>query len=337
MKQILLIVALLCGAWCAKAQDMTVATLDSQAGSQSFYGPDALKSAVEAAQEGDRITLSPGTFNAVNIDKSLKIQGAGFENNPEKGLYRTTITGYTVIGKEGAECSDLLLEGVFWDSQLIVRGYMESFTAKKCRFRDISFLSSNSKSSNKDTRIEHCRFTTQLNTGNNATNFTIYNSVVAYLGDFSSTSSVSALNTVFGDVGTTAPARFENCIFYTVHRHNHSLSKDAIVFNCVSYSSNAFKNLAALNNSVTLDESKEQIFKVKAPDENNRYSDDLSYELTDEAAAKYLGKSGGQVGIYGGYSPYNATPSNPQIVSKKIDERSSNGKLNVEIKVAAQN
>ena len=336
MKQILLIVALLCGAWCAKAQDMTVATLDSQAGSQSFYGPDALKEAVNAAQEGDRITLSPGTFNAVKIeDKSLKIQGAGFENNPEKGLYRTTITGSMTIGKREKECSNFLLEGVFFDNSVFVSGYMKSFTAKKCRFAYCAFETSGSSS--KDTKIEHCRFSNFLLVGHNAANFTVYNSVVCFL-DWFEKSSVSALNTIFGDVSNNAPAHFENCILYTVgSKYNQSLSKDAIVFNCVAYSSNAFKGMSALNNSVTLDESKEQIFMEKAPAENNRYSDDFSYELTDEAAAKYLGKSGGQVGIYGGYSPYNATPSNPRIVSKKIDERSSNGKLNVEIKVAAQN
>ena len=51
----------------------------------------------------------------------------------------------------------------------------------------------------------------------------------------------------------------------------------------------------------------------------------------------YIGTDGTPVGIYGGLYPFTKTPSNPQIISKEIDVKSTlDGKLKVSIKVEAQ-
>lgn len=57
------------------------------------------------------------------------------------------------------------------------------------------------------------------------------------------------------------------------------------------------------------------------------------YMLTTNAAATYLGDDGKQVGIYGGPTPFNPLPNNPQIKKFVVDSSTEGGKLNVKINV----
>jgi hypothetical protein len=74
MKNIFLFLMVLCFlAFTNKtnAQDVQLATLQSGEDLQVFYGVDALKNALDAAGNGDLITLSAGTFNAATITKAV--------------------------------------------------------------------------------------------------------------------------------------------------------------------------------------------------------------------------------------------------------------------------
>jgi hypothetical protein len=60
-----------------------------------------------------------------------------------------------------------------------------------------------------------------------------------------------------------------------------------------------------------------------------------SYKLTDEAAAKYLGTDGTQVGMYGGASPFSPIPNYPRIKKFNVaSQPTADGKLDVEIQVS---
>ncbi len=64
----------------AAAQTTQIATLLSGEDVRIFYGPESLKQAVTAAQDGDVITLSAGLFDAPSsLSKELTIRGAGIE------------------------------------------------------------------------------------------------------------------------------------------------------------------------------------------------------------------------------------------------------------------
>ena len=59
------------------------------------------------------------------------------------------------------------------------------------------------------------------------------------------------------------------------------------------------------------------------------------YKLTDEAAAKYLGTDGTQVGMYGGASPFSPIPNYPRIKKFNVaSQPTADGKLDVEIQVS---
>ena len=75
---------------------------------------------------------------------------------------------------------------------------------------------------------------------------------------------------------------------------------------------NVFKTLRYLNNGVSIYE---------------------TFELTDAAAAQYLGDDGKQVGIYGGNNPFNLDSTNPQVTKFAVSSTNENGQLKVKINV----
>jgi hypothetical protein len=61
-----------------------------------------------------------------------------------------------------------------------------------------------------------------------------------------------------------------------------------------------------------------------------------TFELTDEAKAKFLGTDSTEVGWYGGVLPYTSIPSYPRITKMNVANKSTaDGKLSVEIEVSA--
>jgi len=58
-----------------------------------------------------------------------------------------------------------------------------------------------------------------------------------------------------------------------------------------------------------------------------------TFELTETAAATYLGDDGTQVGIYGGTTPFNPTPTNPQVKKFTVNSTTEGDQLKVKINV----
>lgn len=73
---------------------------------------------------------------------------------------------------------------------------------------------------------------------------------------------------------------------------------------------------------------------VQISDLEALYKEDSFYELTDEAAALYLGDDGTQIGIYGGDSPWDIEPSNPQISKVTVPLKPDvNGILPIQVEI----
>ena len=58
-----------------------------------------------------------------------------------------------------------------------------------------------------------------------------------------------------------------------------------------------------------------------------------TYELTETAAATYLGEDGTQVGIYGGAHPFNLTPTIPRVTNFTVNSTTVGDQLKVKINV----
>ena len=126
---------------------------------------------------------------------------------------------------------------------------------------------------------------------------------------------------------------FNNCIIYVNLYLSNSLDSTNSGYNNLCINTDGYQNffkdiITNTNNSYETDFTK--VFK----DYTGEYSDDLTFELTDEAKQKYVGSDGKELGIYGGVMPFDATPSNPQITKLNVASKSTaNGKLSVDITV----
>lgn len=329
MKRVLFAILVFVCAMGVKAQDMMVATLQSGASAQVFYGAGGFVKAVEAAKTGDLITLSAGTFDVPTITKALKIQGAGYQDDPGNGLYRTILNYELKINLSEGNTDDFLLEGVYSEQNLTVTGTatINRFVVKRCRFTEIDFRNSTTK----DSRLEHCRISNRLYIGTKAENFSVMNSVVDYLSENTIESSIIYRNTIIHDYYNSSSnvASFENCIFNVTS--SSYLHQNCVVKNCLSSRSNMFNDVLTKENTWTVN-SKADIWGS-----DKGYSDTDLYQLTDEAKSKFVGTDGKEIGIHGGDRPFTFTPSHPQITKRDIATKTSGGKLKVEITVEAQN
>ena len=77
-----------------------------------FYGSNAFVSAHNAAVAGDIITLSSGTFNSVNISKSIIIRGAGCAYDSITNMLPTFISGNFDIDFGDCSACNAAIEGV---------------------------------------------------------------------------------------------------------------------------------------------------------------------------------------------------------------------------------
>ena len=119
MKRFFLFTVALLGAITMKAQetDAMSATLQSGETTTVYSGADAFKNALAAAEDGSVITLSSGTFNDPGaFAKSVKVYGAGFQNDEETGVKCTRVLSGVSIKKddEGKFHDNLRLEGIWF-------------------------------------------------------------------------------------------------------------------------------------------------------------------------------------------------------------------------------
>lgn len=333
MKKLLLSTILLVCAIVMKAQDVMVATLDGATGTKAYNGANAFINAVKDAQSGDRITLSPGTFKAPTIDKSLIIQGSGFVSDPDNGFYRTAIDGRLIIHLPQDDTNDLYIEGLYSNNEFYFESEkpitLNDLTIKKCVIGSLYLSHDGYRGSNISTNnalIEHCRISSLLLGGakNKDANLTITNSVINAVPNNNEESSINFLNSVIIGNYSSTIARFENCIFTDDYCWMPAAS---VIEHCLSFFNRSFDNV--LTKNVFWDSSADKVFV----DATSEYSETASYELTDDAKSTFVDEYGDQIGLYGGISPYSPITSNPQILSRAIASRSSNGTLSVNVQV----
>lgn len=350
MKKLLLtFVALVC-ATVSYAQGSLLATLSHDGQISAYYGASALKAALEAATDGDVITLSSGQFNAVDITKAITLRGAGMSvSNDSTNTHESTIIqGNFQINLADSLQGRIIMEGLYVNGNVTYVGTLKNAQFLKCRFNGLRY--SNGKITN--TSFIHCRFADFCVIAAKS-NASFINCVVNGIEQYNTTSSIEMANCFvhFSSSCSDATPRyclntyFKNCILtYYMYGFNSSyccLPTSCTAYNCIglgSFSSNIFNDIAYKNNTNTwIGSNGSTIFKTyKDFNTTNLISDSETFELTDEAKAKYLGVDGTQVGIYGGNLPYNEQPSTPQITKCNVAAKSTaDGKLSVDIEVKA--
>ncbi len=326
------------------AQSSLIATLSHENDVKVFYGASALKEAHEAAVGGDVITLSSGTFNSVNITKAITLRGAGMAVDTVNNVMPTILSGDFTIS-ESDSIHNLTMEGLYHNGNMRYSGKLDRAQFIRCRF----YVVDSSSSSFSNCSFLNCRIASLFSCygyGNMFCNCIIEDIYFNYYGqnvtNLSTYGSGLFYNCVLNIDGSnpqsmcTSKSSFENCILI-YDATTRILVSGTSAYNClvVGTTNDIFANVPNNTNKVVSLYS--DVFKTYKTMQSIANNDDETFELTEEAKAKYLGLDGTQVGIYGGAIPYNTTPAIPKITKCNVAAKSTvDGKLSVDVEVSAE-
>ena len=325
------------------AQSSMLATLSHEGEITTYYGATAYREAVNAASHGDIITLSSGSFGAVNITKALTIRGAGMAVDTVAKTYPTILSGYFSIQIPDSVNQRLTMEGIYNDQSITVKGTLKNATFLKDRLRSITYENSSTTKMSNLTFI-HCKISNELNlpTTGSASCVNCYitdpYSISSTTSNFEFTNCVirfTSYGTYLGSPSMVRSSLYQNCVIYHTNGHSSSLPSSCTAYYCVGRTdsnSNLFSNQTNTTNWNLGSAAYSGLFKTCT----GGYNDEETFELAVAAKTKYIGDYGKQVGMYGGDLPFTATPTNPQITKCNVAAKSTaDGKLSVDIEVSA--
>ncbi|MBO4801130.1 MAG: hypothetical protein J5545_04615 [Bacteroidaceae bacterium] len=297
----------------AFAQNTLVAALEHEGSFTYFYGINALVQAHEAAAHGDVITLSEGTFNPLTITKAVSIYGAGMEFSNVSAV--TSFSGDLTINITEEVNTPLIMQGIYTNHTITVTTAPKNSSISKSRIGEIDI--------NDEMTFVHCRILQSSGNGLKC----MYNCFLRCV------QSVNTYNFMCNNCVIDlydSPTQIQNSSFYnciiSARASATSLPNSNIVFNSLGIGNNVFYSVSGNNNATG---NSEDIFKTYI----NTYTDEETFELTDEAKTTYKGTDGTEVGLYGGSFPYDPTPSLPLITSYQVANKAVNGKVSVNIKI----
>ena len=302
----------------AQAQTVGVAVLTHGDAKTMFYGNSALLQAVEAATEGDVISLSPGTFHGFNnFSKSgLTIIGSGMDEGPSQ----TILTEFRMQANDNEEkFVKLTLKNVFIykDAFCADNGNYE-LLLNKCKVRS-GFQCSIAPDESSVIEMVNCVSTGWDNFQNTVLN--AYNCVLAphdLSGDLTRSRILSNCILLSRPGGV---CNCYDCIFFP--DDHYVLSSDVRATNCTALSDGKdFFGTQTLTNT--------------RYDRNfDAFVEGSFYELKPELASEWVDENGEQIGIYGGPEPFSAIPNAPRFTKFNVPTRTdADGKLPVEIEIA---
>lgn len=328
MKQLLFFVtALILAVLPVKAQTSQVATLSHEGTITTFYSANALKDAYAAAVDGDVITLSSGTFTSVNIEKNITLRGAGMMPDEDP----TIITGDLEVNCPISETNYLTLEGFYQNGRLKFSTSKTTTDVRivKCQFKEFTFA--------------YVKNLTAVNT--------FFRRFYTYSDGRASGTFINSLidncGIATGNSSSITSASFTNCVFW-FGSSNFGGLYNSLLKNCIIGNSGALQSMYFPENTIASycyyygpatapfrnSPSTTNHSSNKSPDDV--FSDTNLQILKDELQTTWLGEDGTQVGIYGGFLPFDPTPTNPQITKFNVASKTTaDGKLSVDIEVKA--
>lgn len=304
-----------------------VATLQHGEDISVFYGMNAFVEAHTAAQTGDIITLSSGTFVPTTITKAITLRGAGCAIDTVANT-NPTIFGGNIELNVADSTNFLTVEGILFTNQVIHKTlYNPKFN--RCKFTRIS--GENSSYRMRNAEFVNC-IINQFSFGY-APNTTLINSVVWQPTYFSNSSHVVLYNSIIKSTINT----FNDLSVYNsiVINSNYDIaSSNCIFINCIGIYLSTGTNTGPFGHGYTtgcaIYTSYEEVFESFT----GEFSMDEQFILKNEIATGFLGTDDTQVGIYGGSMPYSNIPGYMLRTNVSVPNHSNiDGTLNVEIEV----
>ena len=308
-----------------------VATLQHGDDVSVYYGTNAFVEAHTAAETGDIITLSSGTFVPCDITKAITLRGAGCAVDTVANT-NPTIFGGNIELNVADTVNFLTIEGILFTNQV---NYKTLCNPKfnRCNFTKISSVSSSYWMHNAE--FVNCIINTfQFN---DASNTVLINSVVWQPSGTSGSNNVVFYNSIIkSTINTFNALSVYNSI---VINSNYNIANSSCTFiNCIGIHLSATGTNTGpfghgYSSGCTTYTSYEEVFESFTGD----FSLDEQFILKDEIATGFLGSDGTQVGIYGGTLPYSHRP--PYMILKRCNvanKSTIDGKLSVDIEVVTE-
>ncbi len=323
--------------------------LHSADGVQIFSQATAFADAMEAATDGDTLYLSGGSFPAVNINKGVRIYGAGICPDSSLATLPTQVSGNVQIN---AGADSLFVEGVVFLGS--VRFMSEetdtlfNITFKRCLLKG-EFWAEHVNSP----RYLNCsffqsvfdEFVALVNLRNSIFANCIFNKNIVR-----STSNIFTNNHFLSLEGYYLSDNMHNNVFKNnIFRRgdSHIMCTGSDPSGNVYNAGNEFFNNVFVASSPVIGESPiygnnykevsmDSIF-VNPPVAPFTFNQD--YHLKPAAAEYFLGDDGTPIGVYGGFAPLKTgfVPSNPHISSKFIPGATDDaGNLHIQMRINAQ-
>ena len=336
----------------AEENDLPVAILQHNSEVTMFKGINALIDAEAASVDGDVITLSAGEFYSTNIQHSISLYGAGFEENAEKGTGITKIltksySPLCIVSGDGT-LKNVHVEGLYAKGGIYLgSGWssgppsnpVEDITIKKC-YSDGSILIKNN-ATNID--ISNCVVVGAI-TGSKdvvVTNFLVSN---CHIKNTVHTFSLSSQNVCIdhcitlegfyhGSNGSTEPTQYSpflwtNCIFIKNSEYNYAVGTGSTARNCICISRGySFNNVSGIHENIY----EVQLASIFYDAVNADYSAERTFILNNPNT--YVGTDGTPIGPSGGLL-WNKVPATP--VVKNITLGVEGSQLNVSYEVDAR-
>jgi hypothetical protein len=315
--------------------------LHSSTGVQIIKGNTALATAYTAAQSGDTLYLSGGSFTPpAAFDKQLTIFGAGHYVDSALTTGKTFINGNVTL----SENADLFyLEGVEITGNFTIstNHSVNNVVVKRCKLNGTFNALGNLSNPTSNLSLIGNVLMNRINIENIQTSI-LSNNIISNTFQGSNGNLISN-NIVLGYIRGSS-------MDYLFQGSNNTLNNN--IFLWEGYNANANGSGNVFNNNLYVEPTpnygtaatsngnytgipQSAIFVNQS---ENTFNYSHNYHL--QAPTTYLGIDGSQVGIYGGTFPYKegAVPLNPHIQIKNIAPTTdANGDLQIQIQVEAQN
>ena len=333
MKKLLLAVVGILFAATSFAQNGLVASLSHEGTVTYYYGVTALQQAVTAAQSGDIVNLSSGSFNATTINKAITLRGAGIDSEAP-----TYITGDFSINIPTEDAYRFMMEGIRCSNTMKTTVQYANPYFVRCQFNSVT--TNNLEDAISNIMFANCKITGNFSVGGSCT----FNFVNCFINNFAQydAATITASNCIFeGEYyygsNYLRQCQFSNCIFFII-RAEKPIPNNSQATNCISVNAGDHDFFSQLNvrpGCPTSSLNYETVFKTFT----GTYSDEETFELTETFSNTEFytgsGVKGSDIGIYGGLLPYNSTPSYPLINSMTVPATTNNqGKMDVTVSVS---
>lgn len=346
---VMLLAAILLGSISVGAVTVNKALLQHN-GQVTLFDGSNMQAAVDAAQDGDTIFLTLGTFNPFTITKKITIRGTG-----ETSIINGDVT---IEIPYSPTLESPLLESLAVSGNVTVSSSLSNFQLRKCKISGYCYLGGGQNGGINGGTIEKCqigyvRFLSSVN------NSTYYGNVDDFYFDRcnitkgmflrSNIKSMTVMNSnvyfLNAENSLSNNTTFVNC--YITYLYTQDLSC-TFINSLLHYGSNysyqgGSMSKLTITSSVllnTLVNTNYLSIGSSSVTHNCYFASNPSTSTTDLQYNGYLGTDGTIVGPYGGRTPYSDVdmfkPLVPTVTSSKLELDNENKVLNVKLTVSPQ-